>query len=96
MGVFLDIEPGFNSDIICRGTTYHVQTEDWGQANPFVVTRVFQAGSVVASLKTPYERIIHTVASAQPRQAIRLGMREQHQKILDQLVSGALFESRLK
>jgi hypothetical protein len=91
----MEIEPGFNSDIIYRGSPYHIQTEDWGEGNPFIVTRVFQSGSVVASIKTPYESI-YTKALAAGRQAIRLGMRDQHQKILDQLVSGALFESRIK
>jgi hypothetical protein len=30
------------------------------------------------------------------RQAVRLGMREQHQKVLDQLVSGTLIQPRIK
>jgi hypothetical protein len=89
------IEPGFNSDIVCAGTTYHVQTEDWGDQNPFVVTRVFHSGSVVLSLKTSYEKLV-TTNHAAGRQAVRLGMRDQHQKVLDQLVSGALSNSSLK
>lgn len=89
------VEPGFNSDVVHGGTTYHIQTEDWGAARPFIVTRVFHSGVIVISIKTPYESLM----SSQPsvgRQAIRLGMREQHQKVLDQLVSGTLINQILK
>ncbi len=89
------MEQGFNSDVMCQGTTYHVQTEDWGEANPFVVTRVFNSGSVVLSLKTTYVEIEKSNPSV-GRQAIRLGMREQHQKVLDQLVSGTLLSDVIK
>ena len=91
----MNIEPGYNSDIIFQGKTYHVQTEDWGEEKSFVVTRVFQSGSVVISVKTHYESLeAESVASG--RRAIQFGMREQHQKVLDQLVSGALFTSSIK
>ncbi len=90
-----NIEPGFNSDVVSAGTKYHVQTEDWGEQNPYVVTRVYQSGTVVLSFKTSYEKI--TAASyAVGRQAVRLGMREQHQQVLDQLVSGTLTNTSLK
>lgn len=83
------VETGFNSDIMCRGSSYHVQTEDWGDSNPFVVTRVYQGGSVVLSIKTPYEKIISSGFSS-GRQAVRIGMRKQHETVLDQLVTGAI------
>ncbi len=89
------IEPGFNSDVVSSGKSYHVQTEDWGEANPFVVTRVYHSGVVVLSMKTSYEKIILT-NFATGRQAVRLGMREQHQKVLDQLVSGTLLHADIK
>ena len=83
------MEKYFNSDIVFAGSNYHVQTEDWGDQNPFVVTRVFSSGTVVVSLKTPYEKLVDS-GYATGRQAVRLGMREQHQEVLDQLVSGTL------
>jgi hypothetical protein len=89
------MEQGFNSDVVFQGASYHVQTEDWGETNPFVVTRVFNSGSVVLSLKTNYVDIEKSNPSV-GRQAIRLGMREQHQKVLDQLVSGALLSDIIK
>jgi hypothetical protein len=90
-----EIEPGFNSDIVFQGRSYHVQTEDWGDSNPFVVTRIYNSGTVVISLKTSYEKIV-AQGYSMGRQAVRLGMREQHQKILDQLVSGALLNQSIK
>jgi hypothetical protein len=90
-----EIEQGFNSDILFQGRSYHVQTEDWGDSNPFVVTRVYHSGTVVLSQKTPYENII-LLGFSSGRQAIRLGMREQHQKVLDQLVSGTLTSQGIK
>jgi hypothetical protein len=89
------MEQAFNSDIIFRGLNYHVQTEDWGDSNSIVVTRVYQAGTVVLSIKTTYEQI-EASSHAVGRQAVRLGMREQHQKVLDQLVSGALAVNSIK
>lgn len=83
------MEPCYNSDIIVNGSNYHVQTEDWGDGNPFVVTKVFKAGRVVTSLKTSYQSL-YECQLAFGRQAIRSGMREQHQKILDQLLTGSI------
>lgn len=87
------MEKGFNSDIVYRGLNFHVQTEDWGLDNPYVVSRVYQDGAVVRSVKTPYSEILgfgrfhpRTVN----RQDIRRALEEQHQKILDLLLSGQL------
>lgn len=89
------IEPGFNSDVMYSGRTYHVQTEDWGDSNPFVVTRVYHSGMVVISIKSSYEQLA-SKSHAVGRQAVRLGMREQHQRVLDQLVSGDLLHQSIK
>lgn len=43
-----------NTDIEYNGRLYHVQTEDWGRDNPYVVTRVFSGGKVLGSIKTNY------------------------------------------
>jgi hypothetical protein len=92
------VEKGFNSDIIYRGLSIHVQSEDWGAENPFIVTRVYQEGAVIKSVKTPYAELVsslgfgHVGFRRRPDpQAIRLALREQHDKILDLLVSGQLF-----
>lgn len=84
------MQKGFNSDVMYRGLTFHVQTEDWGRENPFLVSRVYQAGAVVKSVKTPYAEVLSRL-QLRDAEAIRLAMREQHQQILDLLVSGQLF-----
>lgn len=83
------MEKGFNSDVSWLGSDYHVQTEDWGASNPYLVSRVFRNGAVVKSIKTAYTEVLPdspTVGS----QAIRLAMKIQHQQILDLLLSGKL------
>lgn len=83
------MEKGFNSDIRWLGTEYHVQTEDWGTGNPFLVSRVFHNGAVVKSIKTSYSEVLPFGARLESK-SIRLAMKAQHQQILDLLLSGKL------
>ncbi|MGE4130095.1 MAG: hypothetical protein AB7F86_00570 [Bdellovibrionales bacterium] len=83
------MEKGFNSDVSVLGTVYHVQTEDWGINNPYLVSRVFRNGAVVKSIKTSYTEVLPE-SPAVGSTAIRLAMKIQHQQILDLLVSGKL------
>jgi len=101
------LEKGFNSDVIFKGMNFHVQTEDWGLNNPYLVSRIYQNGAGIKSVKTPYSEVLGagTGLEAGPggawhrpssrhrvdSQAIRLALRDQHQKILDLLLSGQLF-----
>ena len=80
---------GYNSDLQIRGKTYHVQTEDWGQANPFLVSRVFANGAVIKTIKTSYLDALRT-GPIQDSQALGLALRKQHQDIIDQLHSGGI------
>lgn len=80
------MEKGYNSDISVLGMSYHVQTEDWGHQNPYIVTRIFKGGAVLKSVKTPYTEIWKR-SPRSDQQAIRLAMQLQHQEILDQLVN---------
>jgi hypothetical protein len=84
------VEKGFNSDVNWAGTAYHVQTEDWGRGNPFVVSQVFRNGAVVKSIKTGYAEILPK-GPASDSKSIQLAMKVQHQEILDLLLSGKLF-----
>jgi hypothetical protein len=83
------VEKGFNSDVNWLGTQYHVQTEDWGYENPFLVSRVFHNGAVLKSIKTSYTEVLPRGPRTEAK-AIRLAMKIQHQQILDLLVSGKL------
>jgi hypothetical protein len=81
---------GFNSDIPFRGSTYHVQTEDWGASNPYIVSQIFLSGAVIKSIKIPYTKVLPRGEKSASHE-IRLALETQHQSILDLLVSGQLF-----
>jgi hypothetical protein len=83
------MQKGFNSDISVRGRPVHVQTEDWGPANPFLVSRVFVGGAVLRTLKTPYADALRS-GPVNETEAIRLALKRQHQRVLDELTSGQL------
>jgi hypothetical protein len=81
------LEKGFNSDVVSNGITYHIQTEDWGHENPFLVSRVFRNGAVIKTIKTSYLEALESGPLSQS-ESIRLAMREQHHQILDLIYSG--------
>lgn len=83
------IEKGFNSDVTKDGLSYHVQTEDWGKANPFVVSQVFLNGAVIKSVKNHYNDILPRGLNSN-RSSVQIALRVQHQQILDLLLSGKL------
>lgn len=83
------IERGFNSDVAYHGGSFHVQTEDWGLQNPFLVSRVYCNGAVVKSIKTSYVDVLPKGLKSDSS-SIRLALKMQHQKILDLLLSGQL------
>lgn len=77
---------------------FHVQSEDWGANNPYLVSRVYQNGAVIKSVKRSYSEVLGPSAgfarSTRPQldpSSIRYALREQHEKILDLLLSGQLF-----
>lgn len=74
---------GLNSDLIIRGRKFHVQTEDWGRENPFLVTKVFCDGAVLRTIKTPYTALTKT--SLISKETLQMALAEQHQKVLNLL-----------
>ncbi|MEZ5305669.1 MAG: hypothetical protein R2684_00845 [Pyrinomonadaceae bacterium] len=51
---------GFNTDIEHEGVVYHVQTEDKGLKTPFVLSLVYQEGTILASKRSPYDDLIES------------------------------------
>ena len=80
------MEAGLNSDIQIGDRNFHIQTEDWGWDNPFIVTKIFSQGAVVKSYKIPYQSLMRT--SFPSNQSIRTAIEDQHKEILDRLISG--------
>ncbi|MGZ3773545.1 MAG: hypothetical protein ACXVCY_00835 [Pseudobdellovibrionaceae bacterium] len=80
------MQKGFNSDITVRGQKFHIQTEDWGMQNPFLVSRIFCNGAVMKTIKTPYQSVLQ-MGSIKSEEAIKLALRRQHSTIIDTLMS---------
>lgn len=83
------MQKGFNSDITVRGQKYHVQTEDWGLQNPFLVSRIFCNGAVLRTIKVHHDDVFKS-GSSQKDEAIRLALHRQHSKIIDTLMAGSM------
>lgn len=83
------MQKGFNSDVTVKGKSYHVQTEDWGLQNPYIVTRVFNGGAVVSTIKRPYSEVLNQF-SIRSEVAINSALRKQHADTIDHLVSGKI------
>ncbi|MGZ3783091.1 MAG: hypothetical protein ACXWQ7_00835 [Bdellovibrio sp.] len=82
----MKVQKGFNSDITVRGQKFHIQTEDWGMQNPFLVSRIFCNGAVMKTIKTPYQSVLQ-MGSIKSEEAIKLALRRQHSTIIDTLMS---------
>lgn len=78
---------GFNHNIKFRGKTYHVQTEDGGQANPVVKTHVFLGGVILDSVQMPYADILE-----QPswQDVLKDRMKAQHLEEIRRLLAGEI------
>ena len=86
------MEKGFNSDLPIGGSgeSYHVQTEDWGFENPYLVTRVYRSGAVIESIKTPYSDVLRNRNAfvllrnkTAMSEALQDAMRDQHRRIVE-------------
>lgn len=86
------MEKGYNSDIQYSGKSFHVQTEDWGADNPYLVTKIFLNGAVIKSFKTHYSKFLVKNSSAPLDVSVRAALKLQHKKILDLVQTGQLFK----
>ena len=49
---------GFNTDVEFDGKTYHVQTEDKGLETPFILTLVYDRGTILARKQQDYDDLV--------------------------------------
>lgn len=80
------MEFSLNSDLSVGPDSYHIQTEDWGQESPYIVSRIYKNGAVVRSIKTPYSEVV--TSPMWDREAVGAAVQSQHDKILDLVLSG--------
>lgn len=83
------MQKGYNSDIQVRGQSYHVQTEDWGEQNPFLVSRIFKNGAVLKTIKNSRQEALLR-GSTNASEAIQNALKKQHHFVLDQLMAGEI------
>ncbi len=77
--------PGLNSNVTHAGVEYHIQTEDLGRRNPYVLTLVFRAGAIIAREKVNYRDVLGGRA---PEAEIKSFMDRQHHRIMRKVMSG--------
>jgi hypothetical protein len=49
---------GFNTDVKHKNRVFHIQTEDKGEANPYVESLVYVGGEILATKRTSYAEVI--------------------------------------
>lgn len=76
---------GFNHNIRHGGELYHVQTEDGGLKNPFIITHLYRGGTILSSKKTSYADILKTDSLEKIVEDL---MKEQHKEMLRRLKDG--------
>jgi hypothetical protein len=76
---------GYNTNIKFKGTVYHVQTEDSGIKNPFIITLLYYKGTILSSKKISYAQY---AASPDYKKQVRELMKEQHKSMIKELVAG--------
>lgn len=77
---------GFNSDFHISGKHYHLQSEDWGTQNPYLVTRLYCQGAVVKTLKRSYIEVFGTIRIASD--VVKIALKHQHEELAKELVLG--------
>ncbi len=76
---------GYNTNVPYKGQQYHVQTEDSGLANPFIVTLLYHKGEILRSARTSYAHIIgHPDFETELREL----MKTQHREMIKYLITG--------
>ncbi len=78
---------GYNHNIRHRGLLFHVQTEDGGAGNPYVVTILFFNGNVLAQRRRSYEKFKEL---PEREEIVVAMMKEQHKEIMKDLVGDRL------
>ncbi|MFL6468546.1 MAG: hypothetical protein ACJ72Z_11370 [Pyrinomonadaceae bacterium] len=78
---------GFNTDVEFDGKTYHVQTEDKGLETPFLLTLIYDKGTILASKRTPYEDLFEKGFS---EDALAERLQRQHSLVCAAINAGRL------
>lgn len=77
---------GFNTDVKHRNRVFHIQTEDKGEANPYVESLVYVGGEILATKRTSYAEVIKT--GARDDHAVQDLMEQQHRTMIAAIQRG--------
>jgi hypothetical protein len=88
-----EVEIGFNDDVVYRGSTFHIQTEDHGMEDGRVSSQLFISGRILESTIVEYAPVLDGITDEEERKAkIRKVMVASHRKLYKKLFSGDLDE----
>lgn len=76
---------GYNQNVNYKGVTFHVQTEDNGVKNPYIITHVFISGNIIATKKTSYMDIVKI---ENLEKVLRELMEEQQKEMVQKILNG--------
>lgn len=80
---------GYNNDVEYRGKTFHIQTEDRGEAAASIETQIFHAGAILDTSILPYNNVLQETKDIDERIArIRGLMQANHKKLYKKLFAG--------
>lgn len=77
---------GFNTDVRFGEKLFHVQTEDKGEKNPFIISLIYQKGLILDSYRTPYGNLLHS--NQYSESLLRRILECQHRQLLQAIKSG--------
>jgi hypothetical protein len=76
---------GFNTDVKHKNRVFHIQTEDKGEANPYVESLVYVGGEILATKRTSYAEIMNDGVD---ENAIHDLMEQQHRTMIAAIQRG--------
>ena len=82
------MEIGFNNDVIYRGVTFHIQTEDHGSDDSKVTTQIFLRGQVLDSRTVDYSHLLEGLEGEARREKVRKVMVSAHKSLYNKLFNG--------
>lgn len=80
---------GYNNDVVYREKTFHIQTEDRGEASASIETQIFHSGAILDTSIISYTRVLEATDDIDERiEKIRMLMQGNHKKLYKKLFAG--------
>jgi hypothetical protein len=76
---------GYNTDVKHKNRVFHIQTEDKGEANPYVESLVYVGGEILATKRTSYAEVIK---EGRDDHAVQDLMEQQHRTMIAAIQRG--------